>query len=69
MEAGTSTKLPNPISIDDDTVPDDPVAESNPELFLEEISDILGYLIQLLPALRDPLEEDSDMTTTLDKGI
>jgi hypothetical protein len=43
---------------------DDQDVETGPERCLEEALDIVGYLVKLLPALRDPLEEDDQDSTT-----
>lgn len=66
VDSETKSKATNTTQIADDVVPDDPDMESTPELFLEEVNDIIGYLVQLLPALRDPLEDDGEIVSIHD---
>lgn len=53
----------NPETIDYSIVPEDQV-EYTPQLCLDEAGDIIGYLVQLLPALRDPPPVDYEMEVT-----
>ncbi|KAI1845649.1 hypothetical protein JX266_008260 [Neoarthrinium moseri] len=62
-ESGDVTEAsvsPNTSGRQDDAVSDDQEMETGPDICLEEASNVIGYMFQLLPILRDPLE-DSDV--------
>lgn len=57
---------PNSANVVVEAVLDDPDAETGIEVYLEEIEDIIGFLIQLLAVLRDPLHEADRATSQHD---
>ena len=56
----------NSVTIDYDLAADDDEEELTPQSFLDEAGDIIGHLAELLPALRDPPQEDRGTSVVQD---